>query len=442
MCTGQPRVCGAGEFCDDSSGECTIIPTGGELVCLSAADEPTAVFFGNMRADTQFAGGNDLDAVRDSLGPRLVFPKTGVQASEGGSGDKIKYTVELPLAGRWYAWGRFYYPGSVPTDANSFFLQLDGGSEQVFGNNKDAFRTFHWDGDGILEYGPPAGLPLGELSAGPHMLVVSKREVLPVPLQPRLDAICLRRNDPSPPVDERARTAIGITECAADAECDDGNACTMNACLTGVCVEEPVECTEGICDPISGCPGATLICVAAASDPTAVFRRKMTKGTEFALGVDADPQLDSLNRELVFADSKVNALMGGSGDEVLYTVTLPMTGRWYLWGRFYYPGSTLNDANSFFAQLDAGDLRIFGNNKDFFHEWHWGGDGRLPEGEHGAPQAVDLGVVSAGQHALLIKKREVRPEGKQPRLDAFCLRRDDPRPPTDDAACTAGACPD
>ncbi len=441
ICVGNLRQCPVGEVCSAATGQCGggDVSTG-QLVCISAADEPTAVFFGNMRAGADFTGGADADPDRDSLGPRLVFPNTAVQAYEGGSGDKIKYTVELPLTGDWYAWGRFYYPGSGMNDANSFFFQLDGGREQVFGNNRDLFQAFHWDGDGILEYGPPTGLLLGELSAGPHMIVISKREVHPVPSQPRLDAICLRRNDATPPQDGQAQASIGIKDCAVDADCDDGNACTTNACLDGVCVEEPVECIDSICDPIAGCPGPTLVCVGAAADSTAAFRKKMTKGGEFAAGADSDLERDSLNADLVFADSATNAFMGGSGDEVAYTVSLPMTGRWYLWGRFYYPGSQLNDANSFFAQIDGGDLRILGNNKDFFQAWHWGGDGRLPEGEHGVPTALDLGILPAGQHEILVKKREVRPEGKQPRLDVFCVRKDDQRPPADEEACDAGGC--
>ena len=51
-----------------------------------------------------------------------------------------------------------------------------------------------------------------------------------------------------------------------------------------------------------------------------------------------------------------NVFLGGSGDEVSYLVTLPMTADWYLWGRFYYPGDAPDDANAFMVRFDGTGL--------------------------------------------------------------------------------------
>ncbi len=176
-------------------------------VCFAAAD-PAATFTGNMTADFSFTGGADNDPLLDNLTAPLVFASSTTNAMSGGSGDEVAYPVDLPASGVWYLWGRFYYPGAPGSnDANSFFVRLDGSTTlKKFGNNKSFFQTWHWDGDGNLEGGPPAPLALGTLAAGPHTLTVEKREVVPVP--PRLDVICFTQST-TPPSDGLACAALG-----------------------------------------------------------------------------------------------------------------------------------------------------------------------------------------------------------------------------------------
>ena len=141
----------------------------------------------------------------------------------------------------------------------------------------------------------------------------------------------------------------------------------------------------------------------------------------------------------MFANSNTNANNGGSNDYVVYNnVNIPSTGTWYLWGRFYYPGAAgSNEANLFMVRVDAGTLKKFGNNKDYFRKWHWGGDGNQ---ETGIPTAVPLGNLSGGNHSVRIEKREV--VSLKPRLDVFCITDDGVNPPTDSEACTMlGGCP-
>src|SRR5204862_4402894 len=52
--------------------------------------------------------------------------------------------------------------------------------------------------------------------------------------------------------------------CTADAQCDDANACTVDACDHGACTHSPVPCDDGdactvdTCDPAAGCRSTEL----------------------------------------------------------------------------------------------------------------------------------------------------------------------------------------
>ncbi len=52
--------------------------------------------------------------------------------------------------------------------------------------------------------------------------------------------------------------AGGAGGCAADADCDDALACTVDACVGGVCVSTPDDslCSGGTCDPVQGAAGS------------------------------------------------------------------------------------------------------------------------------------------------------------------------------------------
>jgi hypothetical protein len=71
------------------------------------------------------------------------------------------------------------------------------------------------------------------------------------------------------------RFTIVEPECAEDSDCDDGDACTEDACAGGVCGNPPVDCDDGLacttdtCDSSTGCvnagtcPAATPFCTMA-----------------------------------------------------------------------------------------------------------------------------------------------------------------------------------
>jgi hypothetical protein len=143
--------------------------------------------------------------------------------ADGGS---VAFTVELPHAGAWSLWGRFYYPATGTqlwrqdaepreNDPNSFFVSVDGGREAVFGNLKQdaeakasGYRRWHWAGNGTVEVGAPSALPLGTLAAGRHVIRIRNRDAVETSalhLAPRLDALCLSPDRDYRPRDEDFR---------------------------------------------------------------------------------------------------------------------------------------------------------------------------------------------------------------------------------------------
>jgi len=54
---------------------------------------------------------------------------------------------------------------------------------------------------------------------------------------------------------------LGEVPVPCPSDCDDDDACTTDACVDGVCVHEPVDCGEDMCDPASG---ECVECLAAA----------------------------------------------------------------------------------------------------------------------------------------------------------------------------------
>ena len=249
--------------------------------------------------------------------------------------------------------------------------------------------------------------------------------------------------------------------------CGDGNACTTDSCENGRCVntnntntcDDGIACTgsdrcsAGVCAGTDSCADGSR-CIAdsgqceagastdgqwipAATYPSALFRGDMTIGVRYAGGTDSDPAADSLAPLLVFADTSTSSLSAGSGDETDYTVNVPTDGRWYLWGRLYYPAAG-SGANSFFVRIDDGTAKKFGNNGDAFREWHWDGDGNADAGP-GRP--LDLGQLTAGSHRIVVEKREAGGT-ESPRLDVLFLTDDPSAVPTDaDAEAALEVCP-
>jgi hypothetical protein len=160
----------------------------------------------------------------------------------------------------------------------------------------------------------------------------------------------------------------------------------------------------------------------------------MTTGTQFTGGADSDATLNNLTTPLLFADSTTSAIKGGSGDEAHYTFAFPTDGQWYVWGRFYYPGTPgSNEPNSFFVSLDSGTRLNFGNNLGQFQKFHWDGNGAT---DKGAIDALSLGTsITAGNHTVTVEKREAG-AGIQPRLDVLCISKT-ATPPTDAQATAA-----
>jgi len=416
----------------------TTIPVDPDGVqCWAAASGQGSTFAGDMTAGFDYTDGTDLDPAADSLTAPLVFADSASNGFSGLSGDEVSYVVNVPADDSYYLWGRFYYPDAPGSNgANSFLASIDGGTMQTFGNDSSAFQLWHFDGAG----GAP--LALGPLTAGAHTLTIIKREAVPVP--PRLDVLCLTADPAMLPSDALACAAIGGCSAGPTTTTLPAPTTTLPAPTT---TTVPTPTTTTLPAPTTTTlPAATttstttsttipdpgdLFCWAAGSGQSPVFSDDMTTSLDYTAGADLDPTADNLTAPLVFADSNKNGYSGFSGDEVTYTVNLPSADGWYLWGRFYYPGTPgSNEANSFLATMDDGAMQTFGNDAGSFQTWHYDGHGGGP---------LSLGPLAAGEHELTIIKREALPI--PPRMDVLCLTTDPTVQPSDLAVCSAmGGC--
>ncbi|MBN2009480.1 DUF5060 domain-containing protein [candidate division KSB1 bacterium] len=155
--------------------------------------------------DADLANGAALKSIDGSLGAKVAFcPQTN---------SSIDFKININQEGVWYAWGRFLFIGSG-NDPNSFFLTIDDGAQHKFGNNKEYFNVWHWDGDGNLETGPGTALNLGTLSAGEHSITLTCREPLGNPGTDNIiiDILYLTKLGDDAPTDENApiRTAMNF----------------------------------------------------------------------------------------------------------------------------------------------------------------------------------------------------------------------------------------
>lgn len=264
-CMHLPVECPLGESCDSAKGRC--MPGDPDAICMFAATDPSAIFFGAMTTGFDYTPSaappfNDEDSSLDALAPSLLYAESPQDSLAGGSGDEVSYSVVIPFAGNWALWGRFYYPGNSPGDADSFSIRFDGSGPIAFGDDAERLQEWHWDGS--ADSGAAAPLNLGMIPEGVYELVVEKREV--VPTAPRLDLLCLIRDRADPPADHEA-LALALARCGIDAECDDGNACTDDICGDdGLCAhplhacDDSDICTNDSCDSTSGCLHMPIVC--------------------------------------------------------------------------------------------------------------------------------------------------------------------------------------
>ncbi len=84
---------------------------------------------------------------------------------------QIKFSVNIPQSGSYYAWGRMFFE-SAGSPCNSFYLQVDNGSKLTFGNSA-MYDQWHWEGNTTHP------LSLGNISAGNHTITIYGREARP-----------------------------------------------------------------------------------------------------------------------------------------------------------------------------------------------------------------------------------------------------------------------
>lgn len=155
--------------------------------------------------DAELSDGAILKSIDGSLGEQAATCPT--------SSSKIQFQFTTREAGSWFAWGRFMFIGS-DNDPNSFFLIVDGGEQLKFGNNKDYFNQWHWDGDGNVEGGTTQALSLGRLEAGDHTITIKCREPLGSPGTENIliDILYLTLQGDDVPTDETVPTGTDVGE--------------------------------------------------------------------------------------------------------------------------------------------------------------------------------------------------------------------------------------
>ena len=95
-----------------------------------------------------------------SVGSKVAYCPT--------TSSQIKFSVNIPTSGNYYAWGRMFFE-SAGSPCNSFFLQVDNGTKLIFGNSAN-YDNWHWEGN------TSSPLSLGNLSAGSHTITIYGRE--------------------------------------------------------------------------------------------------------------------------------------------------------------------------------------------------------------------------------------------------------------------------
>lgn len=198
------------------------LPSPGTMWILAGAGELQAPM-----TRGRFAGAISGEPVFAAVDSRTLPSWNGRYLAPGqAGGGSVILTVDVPEAGTWYLWGRFFNPASgsqlwkqdaepKDNDPNSFFVSVDGGKESVFGNHKldpetkaSGYRRWYWGGDGAIEVGRPGALPLGTLARGRHTIRIRNRDAVETSslhLAPRLDVLCLTPDRDYRPRDEDFR---------------------------------------------------------------------------------------------------------------------------------------------------------------------------------------------------------------------------------------------
>ncbi len=153
--------------------------------------------------DADLANEATLATESGSLGDQIVYCPN--------ANSSLTFNVDIEIAGVWFAWGRFMFKGAG-NDPNSFILQVDNGDQLKFGNNKDFYNVWHWDGDGNYESGDTKPLSLGVLSEGEHTITLTCREPLGNPGTSNIiiDMLHLTTREDIKPTDDSAPNATFI----------------------------------------------------------------------------------------------------------------------------------------------------------------------------------------------------------------------------------------
>ena len=159
-------------------------PPAPDILWYHAQDYETIA--GDMRATMTQPGG--------SISEETIISVDTASSLAAPDADRASYTINIPVPGTWYLWGRMYAKGTNGSNAsNSFWIKFQNKNFKL-GNRKDKFNVWYYGGDGQLESGTQSPINLGFLQAGSYVLNLHDREVLPQ--SPFMDLFVIS-NDPT-----------------------------------------------------------------------------------------------------------------------------------------------------------------------------------------------------------------------------------------------------
>ena len=427
---------------------------------------------GNILLSTEngtLQNGATLKTASGSIGSKVVYCTS--------TNSTVKFNVNIPSSGTWYAWGRFYF-----TDGNhdSFRIQIDDGAIYTFGNSTP-WNQWTWQANGL------SNLSLGYLSSGQHTVTIMGREVSSNTL---IDQLLLTQ-DPNTSVNDN-NLGLGssgngnILLSVENGTLQNGatlkSATGSNGAQVGYCISLNSSIKFNISIPASGnwyvwgrfyfldgnhdsfriqIDNGTIYTfgnstpwnqwtwqgnglnylslgyLSSGQHTLTIMGREYGSNTlvdQVFLTQDQNAKVDDSNLGLspngngnILLSAQNGTLQNGatlksasgsigtqvaycisSNSSIKFDITIPVSGTWYIWGRFYFLDG---NHDSFRIQVDDGSIYTFGNSTPW-NQWTWEANGF---------SNLSVGNLSSGQHTITVLGREF---GTSTLIDQVLLTQD------------------
>jgi hypothetical protein len=232
-------VCGGGVCTHPSNGSCdnAFVESGGRVVMEAehfSANTARASHTWDLTANTSASGGQLMQA----------NPNNGTSINTGyttGS-PQLDFPVLFTTTGTYYVWVRGYGPGTADRTCHA---GIDGSGPSTSDRISGFTTTLSWR-KSTLD-GPVATIRVA--TAGKHTINLWLRDD-----GFRVDKILLTTSSSYTPTGAGpAESPRGGTSCSTDANCNDGNPCTQDTCVSGFCQNPAVAAGTSCTDDGNAC---------------------------------------------------------------------------------------------------------------------------------------------------------------------------------------------